>query len=158
MDQNYIFRCQEVLAKLGIFGEWVVLDVSTLDSWEKEQLWIFWMLKANEKGCLVDLQLNVKRCQWSRHVCPALHLWVRLSSSRFWSKDNIEKFQTSYEVTDFRRDRERLLIERETIFIGPRYTWGPIYGSECLKCTLFRLNWCDSGWWRYQLNSSWWYQ
>ena len=21
-----------------------------------------------------------------------------------------------------------------------------------------RLNWCDSGWWRYQLNSSWWYQ
>ena len=20
------------------------------------------------------------------------------------------------------------------------------------------LNWCNSGWWRYQLNSSWWYQ
>ena len=19
------------------------------------------------------------------------------------------------------------------VFIGPRYTWGPIYGSECLK-------------------------
>ena len=21
------------------------------------------------------------------------------------------------------------------VFIGPRYTWGPIYGSECLKLT-----------------------
>ena len=24
--------------------------------------------------------------------------------------------------------------------------------------TFCRLNWCDSGWWRYQFNSSWWYQ
>ena len=23
----------------------------------------------------------------------------------------------------------------DAIFIGPRYTWGPIYGSECLKLT-----------------------
>ena len=23
----------------------------------------------------------------------------------------------------------------DAIFIGPRYTWGPIYGSECLKQT-----------------------
>ena len=23
----------------------------------------------------------------------------------------------------------------DTVFIGPRYTWGPIYGSECLKLT-----------------------
>ena len=22
-----------------------------------------------------------------------------------------------------------------SIFIGPRYTWGPIYGSRCLKLT-----------------------
>ena len=22
------------------------------------------------------------------------------------------------------------------VFIGPRYTWGPIYGSQCLKLTL----------------------
>ena len=27
--------------------------------------------------------------------------------------------------------------------------------SVCLSDTLLRLNWCDSGWWRYQLNTNW---
>ena len=44
-------------------------------------------------------------------------------------------------------------------FIGPRCPWGPIYGSGSLSLTdsktLCRLNWCDSGWWRYQLNTNW---
>ena len=47
-------------------------------------------------------------------------------------------------------------------FIGPRCPWGPIYGSGCLSLTdslsprpLCRLNWCDSGWWRYKLNTNW---
>ena len=25
------------------------------------------------------------------------------------------------------------LLKKNTLFIGPRYTWGPIYGSECLS-------------------------
>ena len=44
------------------------------------------------------------------------------------------------------------------IFIGPRCPWGPIYGSGCLSLTkrpICRLNWCDSGCWRYQLNTNW---
>ena len=45
------------------------------------------------------------------------------------------------------------------IFIGPRCPWGPIYGSGCLKLTdwesFCKLNWCDSGWWIYQLNTNW---
>ena len=48
------------------------------------------------------------------------------------------------------------------IFIGPRFPWGPIYGSSCLSQTnklsptpLCRLNWFDSGWWRYKLNTNW---
>ena len=46
-----------------------------------------------------------------------------------------------------------------SFFIGPRCPWGPIYGSGCLKQTdsntLCRLNWYDSGWWRYKLNTNW---
>ena len=44
------------------------------------------------------------------------------------------------------------------LFIGPRCPWGPIYGSSSLSQTergLSRLNWCDSGCWRYQLDSNW---
>ena len=53
--------------------------------------------------------------------------------------------------------------------VGPTHTfrlyhfyrthlWGSIYGSGCLfvvcpRLTLMRLTWCDSGWWRYQLNT-----
>ena len=43
------------------------------------------------------------------------------------------------------------------VLIGPWYTMVPIYGSGCLSVrpsqTLVRLNWSDSGWWRYQLNT-----
>ena len=49
-----------------------------------------------------------------------------------------------------------------SISIGPWYTWVPIYGSKPLSLTdwlterrLCRLDWCDSGWWRYQLNTNW---
>ena len=45
------------------------------------------------------------------------------------------------------------------MFIGPRCLWGPIYGSGSLKLTesktFCRLNWCDSGWWRYKLYTNW---
>ena len=53
---------------------------------------------------------------------------------------------------------------------GARYIWGlnkvslsdpgipgPIYGFKCLWVTeletLLKLNWCDSGWWRCQINT-----
>ena len=41
------------------------------------------------------------------------------------------------------------------IFIGPRYRWSDrwVRVSETEWETFFRLNWCDSGWWRYQLNT-----
>ena len=30
---------------------------------------------------------------------------------------------------------------------------GPIYGSGCLSKIMFRLNWYDSGWWGYQVDT-----
>ena len=37
-----------------------------------------------------------------------------------------------------------------------RYLWGLIYGSGCPSHHHFlRFNWCDSGWWRYQLSTNW---
>ena len=45
------------------------------------------------------------------------------------------------------------------LFIGPRCPWGPIYGFASLSLsdwdTFLKLNWCDSGWWKYQLNTNW---
>ena len=32
------------------------------------------------------------------------------------------------------------------------------YGSRCLSQTFLKLCWCDSSWWWYQLNTSWWCQ
>ena len=51
--------------------------------------------------------------------------------------------------------------EVKGVFTGPRCLWGPVYGSQCTYFptrTLLRLCWCDSGWWWYQLNTSWWCQ
>ena len=45
-----------------------------------------------------------------------------------------------------------------SLFIGPRCTWGPIYGSQSLLETLLELNWSDSSWSSYQLNTSWYCQ
>ena len=43
-----------------------------------------------------------------------------------------------------------------SIFIGPRCPWSDlcVRMSGC-PYTLLRLNWCDSGWWGYQLNTNW---
>ena len=41
-------------------------------------------------------------------------------------------------------------------FIGPRYPWSDLW--VWLSLTMrgcWRLNWCDSGWWRYQVNTNW---
>ena len=41
----------------------------------------------------------------------------------------------------------------------PGLSTGPIYVSGCLKLseweTLLKLCWCDSGWWRYKLDTNW---
>ena len=54
-------------------------------------------------------------------------------------------------------DWQCTLVDR--FIIGPRCPWGPIYGSGSLSQTNWdtfcRLNWCDSGWWRYQLDTNW---
>ena len=33
-----------------------------------------------------------------------------------------------------------------------------VWVSQTNWATFCRLNWCDSGWWRYQLNTNWWCQ
>ena len=47
-----------------------------------------------------------------------------------------------------------LLSPYTCLIIGPRYTWGPIYVSGCHWHTFLKLNWCDSGWWRYRYTNS----
>ena len=46
--------------------------------------------------------------------------------------------------------------EWSMVVIGPKYTWGPIYGTGCLYVYWWPCwDWCDSDWWRYQLNKNW---
>ena len=48
-----------------------------------------------------------------------------------------------------------------SLFIGPRCPWSDLCVRMSLRQwvsewdTLLRLNWCDSGWWRYQVNTNW---
>ena len=44
------------------------------------------------------------------------------------------------------------------LFIGPRCPWSDLW--VCFSLTnklshLLKLNWCDSSWWRYKLNTNW---
>ena len=32
---------------------------------------------------------------------------------------------------------------------------GPVVSNSLTKYTLCKLNWCDSSWWRYKLNTNW---
>ena len=45
----------------------------------------------------------------------------------------------------------------DDLFIGPRCPWSDlcVRMSQTNYMTLCRLNWCDSGWWGYQLNTNW---
>ena len=51
------------------------------------------------------------------------------------------------------------LIVQSHIFLSDPGVPGPIFVSGCHSVsewdTFVRLNWCDSGWWRYQLNTNW---
>ena len=85
---------------------------------------IFWMLKTNENGLfglfrtidtdhlIIHWPFNVKRCQWSRHFCLALHLWVRLSSSRFSFKVINVKFWVSNRAWNTFETKTMFLIFR----------------------------------------------
>ena len=54
-------------------------------------------------------------------------------------------------------DCQKINASRVTklLLIGPRNLWVRVSVSNSLMFCW--LNWCVSGWWRYQLNSSWWY-
>ena len=51
-----------------------------------------------------------------------------------------------------------LILVILVVIVSP---WSSYFLSERSKClkqtnyTFCRLNWCDSGWWRYQLNTNW---
>ena len=40
-------------------------------------------------------------------------------------------FHKHWQHQDFRKCRQATVLKRVLIFTGPRYTWGPIYGSGC---------------------------
>ena len=43
-------------------------------------------------------------------------------------------------------------------YCGPRYLGSDLWVRVSVSNweTFLRLSWCDSGWWRYQLNTNWW--
>ena len=59
---------------------------------------------------------------WLKKLCIA---FVHYAS--YWESDTFNSLQMLRQLPSF--------MIKITIFIGPRYTWGPIYGSKCLSVT-----------------------
>ena len=48
---------------------------------------------------------------------------------------SVQPLAEANKMKDLQASVHLTLVEFLGIFIGPRYTWGPIYGSESLKLT-----------------------
>ena len=122
--------------------------------------------------CISHLELDGQRKFIGPCInSPSASLWRRWTWGQGWWEKTSEHRQCPALGSQSKKAQNKSMLPQlppefvamgRWIFIGPRYTWGPIYGSKSLsvrnKLMFGWLNWCDSGWWIYQLNSSWWYQ
>ena len=77
----------------------------------------------------IDLQILKRQC------CLALVSWN--DKCQLHNKSFLPPLigLWHYPSMEVRRQMNRIWV-KAVIFIGPRYTWGPIYGSESLKLTI----------------------
>ena len=124
-----------------------------------ESLFLSW-----EPFSLLDFYLFSHLYSWQKlppfvnRICPLqIFFWNKLGTNASLYRDSLHICTSAPIFLDMNCFRWKIF--EDNIFIGPMWTWGPIYGSWF--CRFCRLNWCDSGWWRYQLNSihggaAWW--
>ena len=85
-----------------------------------------------------------------RSVWPRLQVFIFFCI--FFYRGYRFLFFTHYFTNGFKKQKLHFLSDPGVP--GVR-SMGPVLSHSQTELPLCRLNWCDSGWWRYQLNTGW---
>ena len=105
------------------------------------------LAQLGEKNSTSALAVLVAFCISGCPMRPWINMFRNSAIRTFSSKPII-----SYSVSTYCRQSNT-----QEIFIGPRYPWSDLCVRMSLRQwdTFVKLNWCYSGWWRYQVNTNW---
>ena len=132
--------------------------------WQKTCCWCQWNFKFGTQTNYIKLRKKPQNnfFHWGQHHCES-GIWnIQIFFVIFFIVQNIWCFfeasvqlvptilftsclQTAWTAIDFYRTQVSLV----------RSLCPDVRPSGCPSDTLLRLNWCDSGWWGYQLNTNW---
>ena len=124
-------------------------------------IWDHGIVSNSKSSDIVNGALNHETQSWqvSFHGTHGIGSCYLILKGSVLTKSESQKHQRIKNISSI-KSISASESQRCYLFIGPRWPWGPIYGSNvCLSARhwamLLKLNWCDSSWSSYLITRKW---